>query len=114
MNEATKRILISQSDLNICSRAVEFRFRDHDAEAGRMELMSDLLSAGSALEQALRIHTHCALVNHSGTYGTMDFAAATERLFNAMFRYAALVREIAARFGSEVPSDQAPARLEIP
>jgi hypothetical protein len=93
------RVLITEGDLAKAAAAVEARFADTGAEHERQAIIRDLLSAGLALEQAVRIQSRCALVNHCGSHGTTNLADATETLFQAIFRYAEVVREIAGRFG---------------
>lgn len=97
----SRRVLITQSDLATCAEVVNARFRNPEAEADRLRAIRHLLKATFQVEQAIRTQSRCALVNHSGTRGTNNLADATDALFEAMYQYASMIREIGAEFNIE-------------
>ena len=89
---------IDRDEFRAAMAVTNARFPDVTLEAERVLCARDFLAAAFALEQALRIHARCALVNHYGSRGTNNFAEATERLFFSLGEYAASIRRIAQRF----------------
>jgi len=92
------RALINREDLMTACAVVGARFSDAEIEAERVELTRQFLGSGLELERALRAHTRCAMVNHSGSLGANNLSEATDRLYEAMSIYAARVRDLSARF----------------
>jgi hypothetical protein len=92
------RALINHEDLQTACAVVGARFDEAEMEAERVELARQYLRAGLELEQSLRAHTRCAMVNHSGTLGANNLVDATERMFEALASYAARVRDLSSRF----------------
>jgi hypothetical protein len=93
----SKTIEFAESELLAAARLVEARLADPADEACRIEITRRFLAAAMSVEHALRAQTRCALVNHCGSLGTSNLSEATERLFEALFTYSALIREIADR-----------------
>lgn len=92
------RALINREDLTTACAIIGARFNDPEMEAERVELTRLFLGSGLELERALRAHTRCAMVNHSGTLGANNLAEATERMYEALAEYAVRVRDLSARF----------------
>lgn len=89
---------IGRDEFRAAMAVTNARFPDVALEAERVLYARDFLAAAFALEQSLRIHARCALVNHYGSRGTNNLAEATERLFCSLGEYAASIRRIAHRF----------------
>lgn len=92
------RALINREDLLTACAVVGARFDDQEMEVERVELSRLLLRSALELERALRAHTRCAMVNHSGTLGANNLAEATETMFEALAAYAVRIRDLSARF----------------
>jgi hypothetical protein len=93
-------------ELDAVRRVVLMRLPQHTAEWHRLQRMRALIDAASELSRVLASHTRCTLVDCGGSQGTGDLAAETERLFEALERYADVVRDIAVeydRFADALP-----------
>jgi hypothetical protein len=105
MDKSFRRVIeMTQLDLARCAMLTDARYADPAHEAVRVELSRRLIGAAFAVEQTVRGHARCALVNHCGTHGSHDLAVATESFFGALYTYSALVTEFSSRFaGIDAP-----------
>ncbi|MGQ0563042.1 MAG: hypothetical protein ACT443_14350 [Gemmatimonadota bacterium] len=102
------RALITREDLRSMADITESRYRSAELESERTMLARRFLGAALGLEQTLRAHTRCALVNHCGSVGANNLSDATAALFAALSEYASAVREMAARFRNVHPAESMP------
>jgi hypothetical protein len=93
-DERGDRVAITRSDLQSVAELVLARFEAAEAEQLRIRRVARLLALTSELHKALGEYTRFALVDHRGTHGSNDLAAATEALYQALENYASEVREL--------------------
>ena len=93
-----RAVEITQFELARCAMLTDARYSDPAEEAVRVELSRRLIGAAFAVEQTVRVHARCALVNHCGSHGSNDLAVATEAFFGALYTYSSLASEFSARF----------------
>jgi hypothetical protein len=95
METTFEQVLLTRRHLLSCARTFEARYSDERRENARLDVTGRFLTAALALEQVLRAHTRCALVNHCGSHGRSNLEELTARLCEALSAYAALVTECA-------------------
>ena len=107
-----RAVQITQLDLARCAMLTDARYADPAQEAVRVELSRRLIGAAFAVEQTVRGHARCALVNHCGTHGSNDLAIATESFFGALYTYSSLAAEFSARF-SGIDAERAGSSMPV-
>jgi hypothetical protein len=91
-------VTIAREDLDALAELASMRLPLRAPESRRVERMRTLLVASSELCRALSAHTHCALVNCQGSYGTGSLQEEGEALFTALSRYSELLHELVADY----------------
>ena len=109
--ETHRDLHVHERDLNVLAAVVVHRFASAAAEEQRIERVGALLAKAAELTRALHLQTRYTLVNHRGTPGTNDLAAASERLFTSLQNYASVLHELGQQY-AEFAAAQALAAVE--
>lgn len=112
---------ISREDLDTLAQVALLRLPLRHAEARRLDRMHTVLVAAGELCRTMSAQTHCALVNCRGTHGAGSLPHETEAFFEALTKYAQLVRDVAGEYRGltldapppALEPDARPRRLEV-
>lgn len=96
--EDQESLNIQVRDLDVLAAMVLHRFPANADEEERIDRIRALLASAAELSRALVLQTRYALVDHRGSPGTNDLAAATQQLFQRLQNYAVTLHELGEHY----------------
>lgn len=93
-----QRATIAPADLDVLARLTAARFTDAGQEARRLQWLDELNSASASLSRALATLNRHAISECRGSHSKWDMATDSRVFYDALARYATLVRDVAAEY----------------
>jgi hypothetical protein len=93
-----QRATIAPADLDVLARVTAARFTDGAQEARRLQLLDELNSASASLSRAVATLSRHAISECRGSHCKWDMTEDTHVFYDALARYATLVRDVAAEY----------------
>lgn len=99
-NSWNERATIASSDLDVLARLTAARFSDRAQEARRLERLDELNNALGALSRSLAALGRHTISECRGSHSKWDVTEDNRAFYEALSRYAALVRDLADEYRS--------------
>lgn len=93
-----QRATIAPADLDVLARLTAARFTDAAQEARRLERLDELNSASASLSRSLATLSRHTISECRGSHSKWDLTEDSRAFYDALARYAALVRDVAAEY----------------
>ena len=93
-----ERATIAPADLDVLARVTAARFTDVAEEARRLEWLDELNSASSSLSRAVATLSRHAISECRGSHSKWDMTEDSRAFYDALSRFATLVRNVAAEY----------------
>ena len=93
-----QRATIAPADLDVLARVTAARFSDAAEEARRLQWLDELNSASATLSRAVSTLSRHAISECRGSHSKWDVTEDSRAFYDALARYAALVRDVAAEY----------------
>ena len=98
-----QRATIAPADLDVLARLTAARFTDAAQEARRLAWLDELNSASACLSRAVSTLNRHAISECRGSHSKWDMTEDSRVFFDALARYATLVRDVAAEYDQLAP-----------
>jgi hypothetical protein len=98
-----QRATIAPADLDVLARLTAARFADAAQEARRLERLDELNSASAYLSRAVATLSRHAISECRGSHSKWDMTEDSRVFYDALARYATLVRDVAAEYQRLAP-----------
>jgi hypothetical protein len=93
-----QRATIAPADLDVLARLTAARFTDAAQEARRLAWLDELNGASASLSRAVATLNRHAISECRGSHSRWDMTEDSRVFFDALSRYATLVRDVAAEY----------------
>jgi hypothetical protein len=93
-----QRATIAPADLDVLARLTAARFTDAAQEACRLAWLDEVNSASASLSRALTTLSRHAISECRGSHSKWDMTEDSRAFYEALARYAKLVRDVAAEY----------------
>jgi hypothetical protein len=103
-----QRATIAPADLDVLARLTAARFTDAAQEGRRLERLDELNSASASLSRAVATLNRHAISECRGSHSKWDMTEDSRVFFDALARYATLVRDVAAEYNELSPMSAEP------
>ena len=103
-----ERATIAPADLDVLARLTAARFTDAAQEARRLEWLDELNSASASLSRAVATLNRHAISECRGSHSKWDMTEDSRVFFDALAKYATLVRDVAAEYHQLSPMTAEP------
>ena len=103
-----QRATIAPADLDVLARLTAARFTDAAQEARRLEWLDELNNASACLSRAAATLNRHAISECRGSHSKWDMTEDSRVFFDALARYATLVRDAAAEYHQLSPMTAEP------
>jgi hypothetical protein len=103
-----QRATVAPADLDILARLTAARFIDAAQEARRLQWLDELNGASASLSRALATLNRHAISECRGSHSKWDMAEDSRVFYDALARYATLVRDVAAEYHQLAPMSAEP------
>lgn len=93
-----QRATIAPADLDVLARLTAARFTDAAEEARRLQRLDELNSASATLSRAVSTLNRHAISECRGSHSNWDVTEDSRAFYDALARYAMLVRDVATEY----------------
>ena len=93
-----QRATLAPADLDVLARLTAARFPDAAQEARRLQWLDEVNSASASLSRAVATLSRHAISECRGSHSKWDMTEDSRVFYDALARYATLVREVAAEY----------------
>lgn len=103
-----QRATIAPADLDVLARLTAARFTDAAQEARRLQWLDELNNASASLSRAVTTLSRHTISECRGSHSRWDVKEDSRVFFDALARYATLVRDVAAEYERLSPAPAEP------